>query len=426
MRKVDDAWQVVWSPALVEPSLTKEEVLDATSITSQARGPPRCPRAGAGRRTLGRRYGIDRSQVPKAQAGESARQLATLAGIDVAPYVKQVEAAGDKAFVEAIIYRIEEVPPAFARDFDDIPGAVAVADELPLAPTREFAAPILGTVGEVTAEMIEKDPDRYQAGDVAGLSGLQARYDDQLRGTPGVVVDAVSGRRRGARAVPRGAGGRAAARADPRHAACSWLPRSCSPTSVRRARWSRSGRRPATSWWRPTAPATTATTWRRSASSLPGRRSRASARWRCCATASRPTRCCRARTGSSSTARRSRTTTTTPPEGSARSRCGRRSPTPATPPSSPRPTGSPTTRSPTPPPRWAWASTTTLGFPAYFGSVEPPESETEKAADMIGQGTILASPMAMATVAASIQSGTTVLPRLVTDVGGRPGRRPRR
>ena len=41
--------------------------------------------------------------------------------------------------------------------------------------------------------MIEKDPDRYQAGDVAGLSGLQARYDDQLRGTPGVVVDAVSG-----------------------------------------------------------------------------------------------------------------------------------------------------------------------------------------------------------------------------------------
>ena len=54
-----------------------------------------------------------------------------------------------------------------------------------------------------------------------------------------------------------------------------------------------------------------------------------------------------------------------------------------------------------------------LGFPAYFGNVVPPESETEKAADMIGQGTILASPMAMATVAASIQSGATVLPRLV-------------
>ena len=54
-----------------------------------------------------------------------------------------------------------------------------------------------------------------------------------------------------------------------------------------------------------------------------------------------------------------------------------------------------------------------LGFPAFFGTVEPPSSETEKAADMIGQGGILASPMAMATVAASIQSGKTVLPRLV-------------
>ena len=57
-----------------------------------------------------------------------------------------------------------------------------------------------------------------------------------------------------------------------------------------------------------------------------------------------------------------------------------------------------------------------LGFPAYFGSVEPPASETEAAADMIGQGKILASPMVMATVIASIQSGGTVLPRMVKDV----------
>ena len=33
-----------------------------------------------------------------------------------------------------------------------------------------------------------------------------------------------------------------------------------------------------------------------------------------------------------------------------------------------------------------------LGFPAYFGNVVPPAGETEKAADLIGQGKILASP----------------------------------
>ena len=68
---------------------------------------------------------------------------------------------------------------------------------LPLAPTREFAAPILGTVGEVTAEMVKEHPDAYQPGDQAGLSGLQARYDEQLRGTPGAVVNAVGAGRQG-------------------------------------------------------------------------------------------------------------------------------------------------------------------------------------------------------------------------------------
>jgi cell division protein FtsI/penicillin-binding protein 2 len=57
-----------------------------------------------------------------------------------------------------------------------------------------------------------------------------------------------------------------------------------------------------------------------------------------------------------------------------------------------------------------------LGFPAYFGQVPTPVSETEAAADLIGQGTVLASPMAMATVMASIQAGTTVVPRLIESV----------
>ncbi len=57
-----------------------------------------------------------------------------------------------------------------------------------------------------------------------------------------------------------------------------------------------------------------------------------------------------------------------------------------------------------------------LGFPAYFGSVEPAASETEKAADMIGQGAILASPMVMATVIASAQAGELVVPRMIRSV----------
>ncbi len=51
------------------------------------------------------------------------------------------------------------------------------------------------------------------------------------------------------------------------------------------------------------------------------------------------------------------------------------------------------------------------GFPSYFGNVVPPTSETTKAADMIGQGQILASPMTMATVMASVVAGHTVVPQ---------------
>jgi cell division protein FtsI/penicillin-binding protein 2 len=67
-----------------------------------------------------------------------------------------------------------------------------------------------------------------------------------------------------------------------------------------------------------------------------------------------------------------------------------------------------------------------LGFPAYFGSVQPSTSKTEAAAQLIGQGTILASPMVMAAVIGSAQSGRLVVPRLVegVDVSAPEGAKP--
>ena len=191
MRLVEDAWEPVWDPAVVEPSLVEGEVLAASGL-DPARG--RILGAGGrvsvGPRPVGR-FGIDRGQVAAVPAARrSARRLARLVGVDVAPYAARVSAAGERAFVEAIVFRQEDVPPRVAASYDQIPGVIAVPGELPLAPTREFAAPILGAVGEVTAEIIEEDPDTYAVGDLAGLSGLQARYEEQLRGTPGLVVEA--------------------------------------------------------------------------------------------------------------------------------------------------------------------------------------------------------------------------------------------
>lgn len=187
-----DSWRAVWEHAVVEPSLNAGAVLDLVPLAG-ARGDI----LGAGGAKLATlrpvvRVGIDKTQVSKKQAPASATELARLAEVEPGPFADEVKTAGDSAFVEAIVYREQDVPPALLSGFEAIKGARLIPDELPLAPTREFAAPVLGRVGEVTAEMIEDDPDRYAVGDEAGLSGLQAQYDEQLQGADGVAVQAVA------------------------------------------------------------------------------------------------------------------------------------------------------------------------------------------------------------------------------------------
>ena len=190
LTKTGDEWKVTWAPTIVEPSLKEGETLDVDTLLAE-----RGDILGAGGRRLVKardvvHYGLDKTMVKAAGVASSARRIAQVLDIDPAPYVKQAGAAGPKAFVEAIVLRdadARKIDPSYS----DIPGAAAVTGTLPLAPTADFAAPILGRVGPATAELIEDSDGALQEGDVVGLSGLQARYDEQLRGIPGVSVQAV-------------------------------------------------------------------------------------------------------------------------------------------------------------------------------------------------------------------------------------------
>ncbi|MFP5334120.1 MAG: penicillin-binding transpeptidase domain-containing protein [Actinomycetes bacterium] len=184
----DARWQVRADPSMLD--LRGGERLDLRREL-----PPRAPILGADdteivvdRPVL--RFGIDKTRVPRARQAQAARALARIVGVDAAGLVERVRAAGERAFVEAIVLRREEAG-ASRRAIADLEGAVALADTLPLAPTREFARPLLGIVGQVTAEVVEESDGFYVAGDEAGLSGLQQRYDERLRGTPGLTVLAV-------------------------------------------------------------------------------------------------------------------------------------------------------------------------------------------------------------------------------------------
>jgi len=186
-----DNWQVDWSRAVVEPALTAASVLNVTTLPAKrgditgARG----AKLVTERPVV--RVGIDKSMVGKKQAAASAKRLAKLAGVEAKPFAERVRSAGDRAFVEAIVFRQKEVPDKLIDGFEAIKGARLIVDEMSLGLTKQFAAPILGRVGEVTAELIAANPDLYEVGDMVGLSGLQSTYDKQLQGVDGVVVEAL-------------------------------------------------------------------------------------------------------------------------------------------------------------------------------------------------------------------------------------------
>ncbi len=134
------------------------------------------------------RLGIDKTRLEDGEAGDSAKKLAKLADIDASAYVARVKGAGDQAFVEAITLRDNKKRKVTDAQIEAIPGGRAITGSEPLALTRSFARPILGTVGQATAEIVKESEGKTKAGDIVGLSGLQAQYNDRLAGAAGLTV----------------------------------------------------------------------------------------------------------------------------------------------------------------------------------------------------------------------------------------------
>lgn len=188
--KKDGKWYLDWAPSVVQPDLATGDVLRRTTDA-----PPRADILGSDDVPLIKErpvvtFGIDKSHITLEQALTSARELAPLVGVDADDFEARVKSGGEKQFVQAITYREAEVPAAAARA-SDITGVLAMSGSMQLGPYRGFAGPLLGSVGPVTAEIMEKNPGTYEATDTVGLGGLEQRYDAQLRGVAGVQISRV-------------------------------------------------------------------------------------------------------------------------------------------------------------------------------------------------------------------------------------------
>ncbi len=178
-------WSVLWDIAALDNRLRAGDSLSA--VTTDA------GRAaildGAGEPLVAPTevviVGVEPGAVPDTPA--VAGELARLLDIDGVALAARIDAAPDDQFVEVITLRRTDYDPI--RDqLQALPGTRFREDTQALPPNRTFARPILGSVGPADEEDVAESEGQVEAGDIIGQAGIQARYDEQLSGTPGLEI----------------------------------------------------------------------------------------------------------------------------------------------------------------------------------------------------------------------------------------------
>jgi cell division protein FtsI/penicillin-binding protein 2 len=178
----DKHWQVAWRPTAIHPRLTATSLRLGT-VRDDAQRAPILARNGAplisARDVV--RVGINRATVSDIDA--TATALASLLHVNGADLARAARRAGPKQFVEALTLRTAQFDP-LADQLSAIQGVQTVRTTAQLAPSRTFARALLGMVAPATAEQIAASHGKIAVGDDIGQWGLEARYQDQLAGTP--------------------------------------------------------------------------------------------------------------------------------------------------------------------------------------------------------------------------------------------------
>ncbi|GAB1642726.1 penicillin-binding transpeptidase domain-containing protein [Krasilnikovia sp. MM14-A1259] len=185
-----DGWRVVWEPAIVQSELTTGDKLALRRVGAK--------RAaildGAGKPIITPQQvvtiGVTPQKIKDLTELTAALQKA-FDSIDVQVDLKDLKDRVGKADPGAFLDLVTLRRPDYNKIRNDVrplEGTVFREEERLLAPTRQFARALLGTVDAATKDDLVANPDRVAAGDLVGHGGLQQRYDAQLRGVPGTSV----------------------------------------------------------------------------------------------------------------------------------------------------------------------------------------------------------------------------------------------
>ena len=185
--KSDKTWLVDWKITDVQPDLDA-----ANHLLVKRTQPTRAALTDDKGAPLVARTPVVTVGINPADVTDLTSLAASLAAVPeleatAADITGAVKAAGKNQFVPLITLR-QPVYESIRARIHDLPGTQFQPGEQLLPPRSGFARDYLGTVGDATKELIDGSGGKIAAGDQVGTSGLQLALDAQLRGTPGVAV----------------------------------------------------------------------------------------------------------------------------------------------------------------------------------------------------------------------------------------------
>ena len=182
--KVADAWKIKASGDTIYPGLADSNTLKRTR-SLPARGS-----------ILDRTGKPLTSMQPVVTVGVTSGTTASAAtytafgkylSVDPARLRKRAVAAPKGQFIDAITVRAAEWNAVRAH-FKPLPGVLTLDGTQSLPESASFARAVLGTMKPATKETLENAGPTASATDMVGASGLQYAYQKQLAGTPGGMV----------------------------------------------------------------------------------------------------------------------------------------------------------------------------------------------------------------------------------------------
>lgn len=182
-------WFIDWDPGFIFP-----EIKDGGEIRISTTEPKRGDILDRNRLPLALNGIVYEVGVVPGQLGDnpeaSKEKLAPLLNISVA----SIDNALNESWVQPDLFvpigkKVQESNQALLDQLWQIDGVMTQQTTGRIYPLGEAAAHVVGYVRKITAEELEeKDPERYTANDMIGSTGLERRFEDELKGEKGVKI----------------------------------------------------------------------------------------------------------------------------------------------------------------------------------------------------------------------------------------------